>query len=86
MNADLEAKVKELTSMCMKQKSELTRLTEENERISDQLAAYVERPKTEGQESNGISGNPENGHHKSKADEELWHKKYLDISQQHELM
>ena len=75
--------------MCMKQKSELSRLAEENERISDQLATYVERPRTEGQEANGTS----NGHHdatnfkdheKQEAEEQVWHKKYLAISQEHE--
>ena len=73
----------------MKQKTELSRLAEENERISDQLATYVERPRTEGQEANGTS----NGHHdatnfkdheKQEAEEQVWHKKYLAISQEHE--
>merc|ERR1719499_2435236 len=63
VNQELDAQVKELTSMCMKQKSELSRLAEENERISDQLATYVERPRTEGQEANGTSAlASQNGH------------------------
>jgi len=83
-----------LTSMCMKQKSELSRLAEENERISDQLATYVERPRTEGQEANGTSalasqnGHNDNGHFnnekKHQEEEQIWHKKYLAMSQEHE--
>lgn len=80
--------------MCMKQKSELSRLAEENERISDQLATYVERPRTEGQEANGTSalasqnGHNDNGHFnnekKHQEEEQIWHKKYLAMSQEHE--
>ncbi len=91
MNQDLEAKVKEFTSMCMKQKSELSRLVEENERISDQLASQVKRPAAEGQEANGNSSSQTNGNHhhekeseKAADDENPWHKKYLAISQEHE--
>ena len=91
MNQDLEAKVKEMTSVCMNQKSELSRLAEENERISDQLATYVERPAAEGQEANG---NMNGEHHATSASEKFvkepeenpWHKKYLAISQEHEQM
>ena len=42
-NQDLEAKVNELSSNCLKQKTELARLADENERISDQLASMAER-------------------------------------------
>ena len=91
MNQDLEAKVKEMTSVCMNQKSELSRLAEENERISDQLATYVERPAAEGQEANG---NMNGEHHATSSSEKVvkepeenpWHKKYLAISQEHEQM
>ena len=78
----------------MKQKSELSRLAEENERISDQLATYVERPRTEGQEANGnANANSQNGHNgdhfknnekKHQEEEQVWHKKYLAMSQEHE--
>jgi len=95
VNQELDAQVKELTSMCMKQKSELSRLAEENERISDQLATYVERPRTEGQEANGnANANSQNGHNgndhfknnenKHQEEEQVWHKKYLAMSQEHE--
>jgi hypothetical protein len=43
VNQDLEAKVNELSSNCLKQKEELARLADENERISDQLASMAER-------------------------------------------
>ena len=73
----------------MKQKSELSRLAEENERISDQLATYVERPRTEGQEANGQNsqnghGDSHNGNHEAQEKEQMWHKKYLAMSQEHE--
>ena len=71
-----------------------SRLAEENERISDQLATYVERPRTEGQEANGnANANSQNGHNgdhfknnekKHQEEEQVWHKKYLAMSQEHE--
>ena len=72
----------------MKQQSKLTELAEENERISDQLASYVERPRTEGQEANGNSNhNGSEHHHEAAAEQENpWHKKYLAVSQEHEQM
>lgn len=89
INQDLEDKVKELSTKCMRQKNELsklsddnTRLTEDNERISDQLANYVERPQTEGREANGTSTPEPNG--KAHEEENVWHKKYLAMSQEHE--
>lgn len=85
LNQDLEGKVKELSSMCMKQKSEMTRLVEDNERISDQLANQVERPAAEGQEANGNSNHNGINNHQQEQ-ENPWHKKYLAISQEHETM
>ena len=72
----------------MKQQSKLTELAEENERISDQLASYVERPRTEGQEANGNYNGDSNGHEAAvkNQEENPWHKKYLAISQEHEQM
>ena len=73
----------------MKQQSKLTELAEENERISDQLASYVERPRTEGQEANGNYNGDSNGHEAANGknqEENPWHKKYLAISQEHEQM
>ena len=73
----------------MKQKSELSRLAEENERISDQLATYVERPRTEGQEANGQTSQnghsgDNTGHNGNHEETQMWHKKYLAMSQEHE--
>lgn len=88
VNQDLESKVKELSSKCMKQTNELSRLVEDNERLSDQLASlHHERPAAEGQEANGNATT--NGDHskniKNNLDENNpWHKKYLAISQEHE--
>lgn len=71
----------------MKQTNELSRLAEDNERLSDQLASYHERPAAEGQEANGNSTATTNGDHsnsKSNHEQDPWHKKYLAISQEHE--
>ena len=86
MNQDLEIQVQELSSKCLKQKNELSRLTEENERFSDQLATYVERPKTEGREANGSSTPEPNGNGTSHVEDNEWHKKYLAKCQEHEQM
>merc|ERR1712223_2318073 len=98
-NQDLEAKVNELSSNCLKQKTELARLADENERISDQLASMAERPAAEGQESNGQESIKGNGDHHAPSEEETpteirktseleqenpWQQKYLAISQEHE--
>jgi len=84
VNQDLEIQVQELSSKCLKQKNELSRLTEENERFSDQLATYVERPKTEGREANGSSTPEPNGNGTSHDEDNEWHKKYLAKCQEHE--
>merc|ERR1719431_918732 len=69
VNHDLEAQVNELTSTCLKQKAELARLADENERISDQLASMAERPAAEGQEANGQESFNGNGNHHAPSDE-----------------
>jgi len=85
MNKDLDGKVKELSSLCMKQKNELSRLSEENERISEQLATYVERPRPQGREANGSSTPEPNGSsHNDVTEDNEWHKKYLAVSEEHE--
>ena len=87
MNKDLDGKVKELSSLCMKQKNELSRLSEENERISEQLATYVERPRPQGREANGSSTPEPNGSsHNDVTEDNEWHKKYLAVSEEHEQM
>ena len=86
----------------MKQKEELARLADENERISDQLASMAERPAAEGQEANGQESFNGNGDHHAPPSEDLepteikktaeleqenpWQQKYLAISQEHEQM
>ena len=67
------------------QQAQVTRLSEDNERISEQLATCVERPRAEGREANGSSTPEPNGKSHNEEDNE-WHKKYLAISQEHEQM
>merc|ERR1712172_323095 len=77
-----------------KQKEELARLADENERISDQLASMAERPAAEGQEANGNESFNGNGDHHALSDdikkaaiaeqENPLQQKYLAISQEHE--
>jgi hypothetical protein len=90
VNYDLESRVTEVNVKCKKATDDLTRMAEENERISEQLTANVERPVAEGQEANGASEPKQNGSHVHKEvprpEEDLWHKKYLAISQEHEQM
>lgn len=65
--------------------AESSRLAEENERLSEQLAAKIERPRAEGQESNGTAAknnSVENGHQEGQE----WQKKYQVIVQEKEKM
>ena len=84
-NQELEAKVTQLSTLCTKQQAQVSRLSEDNERISEQLATCVERPRAEGREANGSSTPEPNGKSHNEEDNE-WHKKYLAISQEHEQM
>ena len=83
-NQELDAKVTQLSTLCTKQQAQVSRLSEDNERISEQLATCVERPRAEGREANGSSTPEPNG--KSHEEDNEWHNKYLAMSQEHEQM
>jgi len=64
---------------------ENTRLAEDNERLSEQVASSVERPATEGEEATKLNGHQEVDQHKLEevnSTEKMWDEKYSKLSSQ----
>ncbi|TRY78638.1 hypothetical protein TCAL_12555 [Tigriopus californicus] len=62
---ELRSQVGELTGQVKKSQVDLGRLEEEKERLAAELTEKVERPRADGEESQGTSSNGVNGHHGS---------------------
>lgn len=60
---ELKGQINELTTQVQTSHANVGRLEEENERLGTQLTEKVERPRADGQESQGGASNGVNGHH-----------------------
>jgi len=80
----LQLELSALKEKLSEKEVENTRLTEDNERLSEQVASSVERPTTEGEEANKVNGHPEADLklEEVKSTEKMWDEKYTKLTTQ----
>jgi len=88
--AEIETELSAIKQKLSEKEKETSRLMEENERLSEQLASSVERPAADGEEAgNGdMNGHGEPEHNKSSKNniEEDWRDKFEILHMEHEKM